>query len=103
MRALIFLPLVLLSCSHPEPPVESIVIPKPQADTARPLLNEATKTQREAAFAAKKKDSNADLIQMLRLSKDLNRSIRVWRAHRTHRNETKVRGAIRALRGVTRK
>lgn len=94
---------MLLACSRPTETVETIMPPRP-TDSTLPLVTEAAKTQAQAARIAKQKDlSNAELIQMLRLSEDLKRSVRTLRAHRTATNRTAVWGAIRALRRVVRK
>lgn len=103
IRLLTALALLLAGCT-PSPPV---VLTAPVAPSAGPvtpsLVTEAAKTQEQAARVAKQRDdlTNADLVQMLRLSAALKRSVHAWRAHRTAANVAAVRASIRALRGFT--
>lgn len=95
--------MVLAGCAQPA--VMDTIIPRAHVEPTPPLVAEAAQTQRQAARAVRKRDdlSNADLIQMLRLSGDLQRAVRHWRAHRTSGNAAAVRHDMAALRAFTRK
>lgn len=100
MIRLLALALLLAGCA-PSPPVASEEPTPPPVTPSKPLVvAEADRTQEQAARFARDRDdlSNADLIQMLRLSADLKRAVQAWRAHRTPGNTAAVRTSIQALR-----